>query len=127
MESSKPSYAAILSHDKEEGRHKNKTNVYFDNSVRRPRSAPIDDIGQPSTQQTEPRLPKDSDGKQLLNLHHKKLRGQRDALVLDGPRVRPPAVCMVEAPPILQVPRAIKGRPQGEEGGAMAQVTAGRD
>ena len=76
MESNKPSYAAILSHDKEEGRHKKRTNVYVDKSIRRPCSAPIDDIGQPTTQRTEPRIPQDSDGKQLFDLHLKKLRGQ---------------------------------------------------
>ena len=41
--------------------------------------------------------------------------------------VRPPSVRVVEAPPVLQMPRAIKGRPQGEEGSTMAQVTAGRN
>ena len=45
MESNKPSYAAILSQDKEEGRFKARTNVYVDNCVRLPRSAPIDNIG----------------------------------------------------------------------------------
>ena len=49
-----------------------------------------------------------------------------DALVLDGARLRAPTVRLLEAQEVLQVPRPIKGRPPGKEGGKMAQAPTGQ-
>ena len=54
---------------------------------------------------------------QLLDIHDEELRRQPDALVLYGPRVRPAPLCVVETPPLLQVPRPIKGGSQRTAGG----------
>ena len=70
----------------------------------------------------EPRTTADSHRQQLLDFHDEKLRRQRHALVLDGPRVPPTPLRLVETPPLLPVPRPLKGRPQGVTGGKVAQA-----
>ena len=122
----KPSYAAILSSDKHERRPK-KTDVHVDNSICRPRFAPIDPIGLPQQTRQEPGISEDGNREQLLNLDNKELRGQRDALVLDGPCLRAPPLRLLKAPLTLQVPRAIKGRPSGAQGGQVAQTPTRRN
>ena len=114
MESTKPSYGAILSSDKAEGATP-PTDVHVNDRARHPRSAPINS-GKVSTRTRQPRIPEDSNRQHILNLHDKELRGQRNALVLDGPRLRTAPLRLLEAPPLLQVPRPIKGhtgRPNG--------------
>ena len=102
MESNKPSYAAILSRDKEENTPR-PANVHVNDWVRRPRSAPInpDDI---ETRTRQRGTPEDGDGKHLQHIYNKELRRQRDALVLDGARLRNPALRLLETEKILQVP-----------------------
>ena len=56
MEPAKPSYAAILSSDKQERRTK-RTDVNVDNCIRRPRSAPLNNIGLSQRPRQEPRTP----------------------------------------------------------------------
>ena len=108
------SHAAILSRDKEETTPR-ATDVNVNDRVRRPRSVPIHPEG--VEERTRKRgTTKDRDRKHLQHFYNQELRRQRDALVLNGTRVRAPTVRLLEAEEVLQVPQAIKGRPPGQEG-----------
>ena len=71
--------------------------------------------------------PPDSDRKQLLDLQHKELWRQRDALVLDGPHLRPPAVRVVQTAQVLQVPRPLQTGQKEQKASQMEPATTRGD
>ena len=119
MESTKPSYSAILSRDKDDVTPQ-RSDVHVNDRVHRPCPEPVKTKREET--RTRRREAEDRDREHLQHLYNEKLRGHRDALVLDGARLRAPTVRLVEAQEILPVPGSVDRGETRNQGSKMAQA-----